>query len=252
MLRPAQVLSRSFLWWLCVVQGLPAAAQTAQWTADEVVHRLLEMDGARRQALQRYTSNRVYVAENKRFSKRAEVAVRETYSFLRKKDFTVLSETGSDYIRRKVIDKLIAAEIESGQKDSRDQTRITPENYGFQLAGTAPVDGRSCFVVEVIPLHAKKYLIRGKIWVDQEEFAITRMEVAPAKNPSFWTRKVQITRRYQKYGPFWLPASMESESDILIACKSTRQIAYTDYQINPTDDRHGLPASVADPALRAR
>lgn len=252
MLRPAQVLRCSFLWWLWVVQGLPSVAQTAQWSADQIVQRLLETDSVRRQALQRYTSSRVYVAENKRFSQRAEVAVRESYSFPGKKDFTVLSETGSGYIRRKVIDKLIAAEIESAQKDNRDQTRITPENYRFQLAGTEPVEGRSCFVVEVIPLHAKKYLVRGKIWVDQEEFAITRMEVVPAKNPSFWTRKVQITRRYQKYGPFWLPASLESESDILIAGKSTLQIAYTDYQINPPDDGTGLPATVADPALRAR
>ncbi|MDE3164529.1 MAG: outer membrane lipoprotein-sorting protein [Acidobacteriota bacterium] len=235
-----------------MVQGLPSVAQTAQWTADEIVQRMLETDSVRRQALQRYTSSRVYVAENKRFSQRAEVAVRESYSFPGKKDFTVLSETGSGYIRRKVIDKLIAAEIESAQKDNRDQTRITPENYRFQLSGTEPVEGRSCFVVEVIPLHAKKYLVRGKIWVDQEEFAIMRMEVAPAKNPSFWTRKVQIVRRYQKYGLFWLPASLESASDILIAGKSTLQIAYTDYQINSPDNQPGLPAPVADPALRAR
>ncbi len=248
MLKHGQILRWGLVGWLCVVRGLGVAAQTTQWSADEVVRRMLETDGLRRQALQRYTSSRVYVAENKRFGKRAEVAVRETYSFPGKKDFAVVSETGSHYIRRRVIDKLIAAEIESTQKDSRDQTRISPENYRFRLAGTEPVDGRPCFVVEVIPLQAKKYLIRGRIWVDQEEFAIARMEGVPAKNPSFWTRKVQITRRYWKYGPFWLPASTESESDILIAGKSSLHIAYADYKINSP----GLPEPVLDSAARAR
>jgi hypothetical protein len=73
--------------------------------------------------------------------------------------------------------------------------------------------------------------------VDQEEFAIIRMEGVPAKNPSFWTRKVQITRRYHKYGPFWLPASMEFQSDILIAGRSSLHISYTDYKIDSLDDQ---------------
>ena len=61
------------LGWFCVVQGLPVAAQTTQWSADDVVRRILKKDAIRRQELQHYTSRGVYVAENKRFAKRAEV-----------------------------------------------------------------------------------------------------------------------------------------------------------------------------------
>ena len=62
-----------------------------------------------------------------------------------------------------------------------------------------------------------------------------RMEGSPAKNPSFWTRKVEFTRRYQKHGPFWLAASIESESELLIAGKSSLKIEYSDYVINQAE-----------------
>jgi hypothetical protein len=43
---------------------------------------------------------------------------------------------------------------------------------------------------------------------------------------------VQFTRRYQKHGPFWLAASIESESEVVIAGKSSLKIEYLDYVIN--------------------
>jgi len=205
--------------------------QSSPLTAVEVIQRMLELDKARRVALQQYTSNRRYVADNKKFGKHAEVAVREKYVYPGKKQFETLSETGSDYIRRKVISKLIDAEQDSAQNENRDQTRITPENYKFELLGTEEQEGHPCFLIAVIPNHSKKYLMKGRIWVHQEDFAIVRMEGSPAKNPSFWTRKVEFTRRYQKHGPFWLAASIESESEVLIAGKSSLRIEYSDYVI---------------------
>jgi Outer membrane lipoprotein-sorting protein len=214
--------------------GVSAAdiTQGPSLTAVEVIQRMLESDKARRSALQQYTSNRKYVADNKKFGKHAEVAVREKYVYPGQKQFETLSESGSDYIRRKVISKLIEAEQDAAQNENRDQTRITPENYKFELLGNEEQEGHSCFLIALIPTHSKKYLIKGRIWVDQEDFAIVRMEGSPAKNPSFWTRKVEFTRRYQKHGPFWLAASIESESEVLIAGKSSLKIEYSDYVIN--------------------
>src|SRR5262245_28675832 len=207
-------------------------APTLHLTADQVIHRMIERDEWRRSALQEYTSNRRYVVDNKRFNKHAEVAVREKYVYPGKKEFETVSESGTSYIRRNVISKLIDAEVDAAQNQNRDQTKITPDNYKFELLGTEEQEGRPCFLVAVIPNHSKKYLMKGRIWVDQEDFAIVRMEGSPAKNPSFWTRKVQFTRRYQKHGPFWLAASIESESEVLVAGTSSLRIEYLDYVIN--------------------
>jgi hypothetical protein len=206
--------------------------QTPALTADQVIWRMIELDESRRSALQQYTANRRYVVENPRFNKKAEVAVREKYVYPGKKEFQTLSESGSNYIRLNVISKLIDAELDAGENQNRDQTRITPENYKFELLGLEEQEGRPCFLITVVPKHSKKYLMRGRIWVDQEDFAIVRMEGRPAKNPSFWTRKVKFTRRYQKQGNFWLARSIESESDVLIAGKSSLKIEYMNYVIN--------------------
>jgi hypothetical protein len=214
--------------------------QTPPLTAVQVIQRMLELDNWRRSALQQYTSNRRYVADNEKFSKHAEVAVQEKYVYPGKKEFETLSESGSDYIRRKVISKLIEAELDAAQNENRDQTRMTPENYKFELLGTEEQEGHPCFLISVIPNHSKKYLMKGRIWVDQEDFAIVRMEGSPAKNPSFWTKSVRFTRCYQKHGPFWLAASIESESEIFIAGKSSLKIEYSDYVITQVESDHKI------------
>jgi hypothetical protein len=230
------------VWWVTgVLISLPSGAPAADIPqirlplAEEVVQRMSEMNQWRRSALRQYTSNRRYVAENVRFDKHAEVKVREKYVFPGKKELETLSESGSGYIRREVISKLIEAEVEASKSEIRDQTQVTVENYKFELMGTEKQGGRLCFLITVIPKFPKKYLMKGQIWVDQEDFAIVRMEGSPAKNPSFWTRKVKFTRRYQKHGPFWLADSVESESELFLAGKSSLKIEYFDYVITQAE-----------------
>lgn len=220
----------------CILTTLAALGQTGDPavftpTAESVVRRLVEMDQLRASELRGYVSQRRYFAENRKFSKSAEVVVEESYTPPGQKKLEVISGAGSPIIRHKVIDRLIEAERDAARDDNRDQTHITPQNYTFRLAGEQAIEGYSCFVLEVIPKSAKKYLMQGQIWVDKDDFAIVRMEGSPAKNPSVWTRKVRFVRRYEKRGPFWLPASMESDSEIVIAGKSTLKIEYSDYRI---------------------
>jgi hypothetical protein len=200
-------------------------------SAQEVVNRMIEMNQSRAAKLPQYTSQRIYVVDNQHFAKRAEVAVQESYLNPERKDLRVVSVSGSPFIQHKVIDKLIDAEIDAARAENRDQTYITSQNYKFRLIGTEDINERPCYVLEVIPKVPKKYLMRGRIWVDVAEFAIVRMEGSPAKNPSFWTRKVHFVRRYERHGPFWLPSSLESESEILIAGTSSLKIEYFEYQI---------------------
>lgn len=222
---------------VCFTPSLVASDLTAGGlSADEVVDRMLVMNQTRAAALQQYTSERHYIADNPHFSKRAEVAVEEIYIHPGKKDLKIISASGSALIQHKVIDKIIEAEVEAAREENRDQTFITPENYEFRLIGTEEIDDRFCYVLDVTPRVPKKYLMQGEIWVDASEFAIVRMEGSPAKNPSFWTRKVHFVRRYGKHGQFWLPASVESESELWIAGKSTLKIEYSEYRIGAAAD----------------
>jgi ribonuclease HI len=74
-------------------------------------------------------------------------------------------------------------------------------------------------------------LYRGRVWVDDKDFAVCRIEAEPAKNPSFWIRKTAIRHTYEKVGEFWLPVENQSVSDTRLDGRATLTIKYTDYEI---------------------
>jgi hypothetical protein len=68
--------------------------------------------------------------------------------------------------------------------------------------------------------------------VDAEDFAVARIEGAPAKNPSFWTKDTKIVQVYTKVGDFWLPESNRSTSAIRLGGQASFTIDYQNYQIS--------------------
>jgi hypothetical protein len=91
-----------------------------------------------------------------------------------------------------------------------------------------------CYILSVEPLTKNKLLYRGRIWVDAEDFAVVRIEAAPAKNPSFWTVETKIEQTYAKVGGFWLPISNRSSRAIRLGGHAEFTIDYQDYQITAT------------------
>jgi hypothetical protein len=76
-----------------------------------------------------------------------------------------------------------------------------------------------------------KFLYRGKIWVDSNDFAVTRIEAQPSKSPSFWVKRSDVHHRYQKVDDFWLPAENETESWIRMGGHALLSIEYKEYRI---------------------
>ena len=202
-------------------------------TLEEVAQHMVQADRWRTASLQRYISLRRYRAENKRFHKRAEMVVRVKYTFPGKKEFEVISTSGSGIVQRLVLRRMIETEKKTSEdEEAREYTRITPENYQFQWLGPDVIDARPCYRLAVEPRRKTPLLFRGVIWVDAEDSAVVRIEGSPAKSPSFWTRKIHFEQRYGKVGPFWLPLSNESRSEVRIFGDSETSIEYYDYQIN--------------------
>lgn len=210
---------------LAMMQGAPPPPLTLP----EVVDRMVQADDERLAALSGYTGMRRYRFENKRFNKRADMTVRVVCDITGAKTFEVITESGSGFVRNRIIRKMIDAEREASQKGEREETRIVPANYEFRLIGADISDGRGSYVLEVSPKTKNKFLIRGRVWVDAEDFAITRIEGSPAKNPSFWVRSVQVLHRYQRAGRFWLPALNQSRAQARIFGTTDVAIEYFDY-----------------------
>jgi len=198
-----------------------------------VVAKMMERDGQRQAGFHGYTAARRYVLENPRHHKRAEMVVKVACFDNGSKQFQSVSATGWGAARSHVFPRLLEGETEASLPGARERSRITPDNYSFEMAGKEDVNQRPAYVLNVIPKTQNKYLIQGKIWVDAEDFAIARIEGRPAKSPSFWIKSIHFVHTYQKWGPHWLPASDRSVTDVRILGANELTIEYFDYDYAP-------------------
>ena len=203
-------------------------------SANEVVAKMMEHDNQRQAALHGYTATRRYVLENSRHHKRAEMLVTVKCLDNGSKQFQTVSATGWGTARNHVFPKLLESESEASLPDVRERSRITPENYSFEMVGKDYINGRPAYVIAIAPKTPDKFLVEGKIWVDVDEYAIVRIEGKAAKSPSFWIKSVHFVHTYQKSGLFWFPASDRSVTDVRILGATEVTIEYFDYLPNAT------------------
>lgn len=223
--------------------ALPPSITTAPLSVDQVVNNLIHRDIERAQALRHYESRRVYRLSYRGFpsDREAEMAVDATYDSPATKSFKVISQSGSKLVIDRVFKRLLDSEKEAAEPELHAHTLLNRDNYDFALTAFEPSAQSGQYVLTVVPKTKSKYLYRGKIWVDANDFAVTRIEAEPAQNPSFWTKKNEIHHDYMKVQDFWLPRRNESISYIRLGGRATLTIEYNDYRV--TDAR----STEADP-----
>ena len=215
---------------VCAAASALAATGQDRMTAAEVVAAMLTRDSERAQTSMGYTGEREYVLENGKFQKRADMVVRVDCAQDGKKHFEVVSESGWKAANERVLRQMLVAESASSNPDVRANSRITPENYEFQMIGLDVLAGRPSIVLDVIPKREEKSLFRGRIWVDAEDYAVARVEGEPAKKPSFWTHKVHFVQEYRKSGDYWFPVATTSVTDARVFGRTDVNIRYFDYK----------------------
>lgn len=231
---------------------LPATAQTqtvrAPLNAEQVVQNLVRMNAERAQKLRSYQGRRIYRLEYHGFpgARSAEMVVDVKYQSPGTKEFTIQSETGSNLIIDRVFKKLLQTEKEALEAENLRRTALNEENYVFTLLDYEITPAGSLYVLSVEPKRKDKLLYSGRIWVNEEDFAVVRIEAAPAKNPSFWTKNTIIEHRYVKVNSFWLPAQNHSLTTVRLGGRADLTIDYQDYQVTPAI----LPGKPDNAALR--
>jgi hypothetical protein len=101
-------------------------------------------------------------------------------------------------------------------KDS-GSTDISQNNYDFRFLREEDVNGRRCYVLELLPRRKAKNLLHGNIWVDANTYLIHRIEGEPVKSSSWWLRDVRIVLLFGYVGEMWMQTSSESTADVRIA-----------------------------------
>ncbi|HTT20004.1 MAG TPA: sigma-E factor regulatory protein RseB domain-containing protein [Candidatus Sulfotelmatobacter sp.] len=198
-------------------------------TAEEIVSRMGAHDLQRQDSTDGYVGMRRYVLKNNRFDKRAEILVQVQADRDGVKHFEVVSEGGWQAAEKHVLRKMLESETETSSPEMRAKVKLNHENYEFSVIGTKWVSDRAAYVLEVNPKRKDKYLFRGRIWVDMEDYALVRAEGDPAKNPSFWTKSTHFVQVYKKSGPLWFPLSTQSVTEAHIFGTTEVSIEYFDY-----------------------
>jgi hypothetical protein len=216
---------------LCAPAACPQSeAALPALGADQVVQRLLEKNKERAEGLQHYSGKRGYHLEYRGFPTSAEAAMEVEVNFdaPASKRFTIVSSTGSKLILNRVFRRLLESEEQAGNLNNRKHTELGPDNYTFSLAGTEGTN----YVLNVEPKVESRFLYRGKIWVDANDFAVTRIEAQPARNPSFWTTKSVIHHTYQKVDNyFYMPKENKTVTNVRLGGVATLTIDYQSYQV---------------------
>jgi hypothetical protein len=211
----------------------PSSISNTSLSADQVVDNLVRKNKERAQALLHSEGTRVYHLAYRGFpgDRDAEMILKATYDSPSSKEFKVVSESGSKLILDRVFKKLLEGEKEAAQPAISARTMLNRDNYEFEMVGHESSNTGGQYVLRVSPKSRSKYVYRGKVWVDEIDFAVTRIEAEPAQNPSFWTKKNEIHHEYKKVGAFWLPARNESVSYVRLGGRATLTIEYKDYRV---------------------
>lgn len=223
---------------LAVLGALATAQERVQTdpsvplTANEIVERLMAADRTRFEKLKTYTSVRNYSMLNQRFNKSARMKVKVSFQYPGEFSYEVLEEEGPGIVRKQAFQRMLKSEQEALQKENRAGTLVSLNNYEFKLLREEPLDGRRSYVLSALPITKNKFLFRGEIWIDAEDFALARIEGAPAQKHSFWVRKTRFVHRNSKVGEFWVPQSNLSITDVMIFGSTDVEIHYGEYGVN--------------------
>jgi hypothetical protein len=204
-------------------------------TATQIVEQMQSRNLARTQELKHYQSLRHYKVEYQGFSKDivAEMEVEVNFDAASGKNFRITSQSGSKLLCEKVLKRAVDSEKEAAK--DKGATALTTANYRFELAGEENLAGRRAYILNVEPLKPSKFLYRGKIWVDAQDFALVRVDAEPAKSPSFWISRTLIRFTNTKTGDFWLPEHTQSETKVRVGGTAVLTIAFGTYQVTPRD-----------------
>ena len=202
-------------------------------SADEIVTRMMERDAQRKAALAHYESQRTYQMDyNGPIGERhATMRVKVDYSAPDRKDFTVVSETGSTVFCRQIIRRLMEGEQEGALEANRVRSMLSPANDKLTLVGEEKLDGVSAWVLDVAPKEENRFNYKGRVWVSESDFAIMRIVGSPAKNPTWLMGSSKFDYSYASEGEFWLPQRNDTVSHLRIGGEITLKVDYGEYQV---------------------
>ena len=161
--------------------------------------------------------------------------------------YQVAAEDGSGYIRRKVFLAALDGEQKMWREGEPKRAQLDHANYSFKDGERGDGDLTS---LAISPKRKDVLLVDGWLFVKQDDGDLVRIEGRLSKTPSFWTRRVEIVRRYGRVGGAHVPLEIESVAQVLIAGRSTFRMTYEYEAVNGVHVGDPKPRAAAEPAKK--
>ena len=160
----------------------------------------------------------------------AEMVVKTSYQKDEGKNYTIVSETGPELLR-KVLEIVLDNERRMTRPDNRITAVITPANYEMTVKGEEMVDGRNCMAVAIRPRHPSPYLLNGTEWVDAQDGSIVQLQGVTSKSPSIFAGASQVFRQYTSIDGFAVATHARAVSSSWLVGQTIIKIDYSGYQL---------------------
>jgi hypothetical protein len=182
---------------------------------------------ARDQALTQYRAYRRMHADSEHFGQEAWL---EAWTEMDDRGFryTVVSESGSEYMRNKVLKAVLKREQELIAAGDCQRSELTPDNYNFE--GETYENGER--YIQIKPKRKDVLLVDGRMVLSGDGSELLRVEGRLSKNPSFWTSLVNVIRHYARLDGVRVPISTESVAKVKFAGIAHLEVHYEYATIN--------------------
>jgi hypothetical protein len=214
---------------LAELMCVPVHAQSLG--SEQIFAELIAHNQTRAGGLLEYKAARVYRVSDPSGKIHAQIEGQMEFEAPESKTFVTKSEEGSAIVRHLALRPLIASEINAARGKDRHDSAITPANYTLELIGEGEVRTHRCYVLRASPKRADKYLFEGKVWIDKQDFAVVRIEGHPAANLSFWIKRADFVRDYEKVADYWLPLKDETVVQVRMYGSKILTIDHADYAV---------------------
>jgi hypothetical protein len=207
-----------------------AHAQTPD--LNSIVSRMVQVQHEDAARVHAFTVKRDYQILDRQMEPKAKVVANITFVPPDQRQYTIESAEGG--IGERVLRDFLARENEHTAQPKHKS--LGPENYDFRLGGSSVVDGRICYILELLPKRQEKELLRGRAWVDSKTFQIRRVEGVPVKSPSWWVRDVYILMSFAEVDGMWLRTLTQATANIRFKGKYEMVVRDLEYHSAQPDE----------------
>lgn len=221
---------------LTIAMGLRAGAVAAQAPDQAAVIRQIDAAvRARVDSILEFTDVEHYVVYrgDDQTHPAAEMTVRDTYKKGVGKEYTVLSQSGSELILRFGLKPLIDNEKTINLPGNWEKSWFTSANYNMTLkpGGAQRINGRDCYVLAITPKDEAPNLIVGTLWADVKDGSLVQIEGVASKSPSAFAGTTHMMRQYTNVNGFSMAMHARAESTSMLFGRTVVTIDYSGYQL---------------------